>query len=179
MKLSEQFQARLFSFYEKILSVKKHQNAKQTILTLLEVFVRAKNCCLCCLVFTCFCFVSWFWFDLCAQNFTMKKISRLKTVLITSKYNTTHALSLLYLNFHGFFAIYCKWLTFEIDRKISCCYIWWLDYLSLGEILSGNNNKSDKSIFLFDKSIFLFLDLSFSFWRKTSYVLISFVLLIT
>ena len=32
-----------FFFHEKILSVKKHQNAKQTIFTLLKVFVRAKK----------------------------------------------------------------------------------------------------------------------------------------
>ena len=43
---------------------KKHQNAKQTISTLLEVFVQAKNCCLCCFVFAYFCFVSSFWLDL-------------------------------------------------------------------------------------------------------------------
>ena len=42
-------------FYEKKFSVKKHQNAKQTIFTLLEVFGPAKTCCLCC-------FLShWFW----------------------------------------------------------------------------------------------------------------------
>ena len=40
-----------FFFYEKILNVKKtRQNAKQTIYSLLEVFARAKNCCLSCLV---------------------------------------------------------------------------------------------------------------------------------
>ena len=33
----------IFFFHEKILSVKKHQNAKQTIFTLLKVFVRAKK----------------------------------------------------------------------------------------------------------------------------------------
>ena len=38
-------------FYKNILSVKKAKNANQTIFTLLEVFVCAKNCCLCCLVF--------------------------------------------------------------------------------------------------------------------------------
>ena len=29
---------------------------------------------------------------------------------------------------------------------------------SIGGILLGNNNKSDESIFLFDESIFIFLD---------------------
>ena len=61
MRLSGQLQVCLFIFfYEKTLSVKYAPKRKQTILTLLEVFVRAKNCCLYCLVFACFCFVSWF-----------------------------------------------------------------------------------------------------------------------
>ena len=47
-------------FYEKILRVKKAPKRKQTTFTLLEVFVHAKNCCLYCLVFACFCVVSWF-----------------------------------------------------------------------------------------------------------------------
>ena len=50
----------LVFFYEKILGVNKAPKRKQTIFTLLEVFVRAKNCCLYCLVFACFCFVSSF-----------------------------------------------------------------------------------------------------------------------
>ena len=45
MRLSGQFQTSLF-FYKKILGVKKHQSAKQATFTLLEVFVRAKTCCL-------------------------------------------------------------------------------------------------------------------------------------
>ena len=47
-------------FHENILSLKKAPKCKQTIFTLLEVFVHAKNCCIYCLVFPCFCFVSWF-----------------------------------------------------------------------------------------------------------------------
>ena len=42
----------LFIFvYEKILSVKKASKRKQTIFTLLEAFVRAKNGCLCWFLF--------------------------------------------------------------------------------------------------------------------------------
>ena len=37
---------------------KKHQNAKQTISILLEIFVHAKNCCPCCFLFASFCFIS-------------------------------------------------------------------------------------------------------------------------
>ena len=44
----------IYFFYENILSVKKHQNAKQTTFTLLKVFVHAKTCCL---FFVCFVFV--------------------------------------------------------------------------------------------------------------------------
>ena len=36
----------VYFFYKKILGVKKHQSAKQATFTLLEVFVRAKTCCL-------------------------------------------------------------------------------------------------------------------------------------
>ena len=40
---------------------------------------------------------------------------------------------------------------------------------SIGEILLGNSNKSNESIFLFDESIFIFLE--FFFWKKlASYV---------
>ena len=42
---------------------KKHEKAKQTTFTLLEVFVHVKTCRLCGFLFVCFCFVSWFWFD--------------------------------------------------------------------------------------------------------------------
>ena len=57
----------------------------QTIFTLLEVFVREKNCCLCCLVFACFCFVSWFLLVMCFCAFKIfKKKNRLEIVLITS-----------------------------------------------------------------------------------------------
>ena len=53
-RLLGQFQASLFFFYEKSLSVKKHQNAKQTTLTLLEVFVCAKTYSLCYFLFVFF-----------------------------------------------------------------------------------------------------------------------------
>ena len=55
---------------------KKHQNAKQTTFTLLEVVVRAKNCCFSCLVFAFFliCWLVLVWFSfLYAQNIFMKK----------------------------------------------------------------------------------------------------------
>ena len=77
MRLSGQFQACFFFFHEKILSVKKkHQNAKQTIFTLWEAFVRTKNCCPCCFLFAYFCFVSWFLLVTCIftlKNFSWKK----------------------------------------------------------------------------------------------------------
>ena len=69
MRLSGQFQTWLFFFTKKKISVKKYQNAKQTIFTLLEVFGRAKTCCLCC-------FLShWFWlvtFFVCLEPFCKK-----------------------------------------------------------------------------------------------------------
>ena len=40
-------------------------------------------------------------------------------------------------------------------------------------IFLGNNNKNDESIFLFDESMFLFLDQSIFFWEKSSYLFIS------
>ena len=77
-------------FYEKILSIKKHESAKQTIFTLLEVFVHVKNCCLCCLVFDYFFFVSWFclWHVFVRlKSFRKKKkiiiINRFESALIT------------------------------------------------------------------------------------------------
>ena len=69
MRLSGQFQTWLFFFTKKKISVKKYQNAKQTIFTPLEVFGRAKTCCLCC-------FLShWFWlvtFFVCLEPFCKK-----------------------------------------------------------------------------------------------------------
>ena len=62
----------LFFFHEKILSVTKHQNAKQTIFILLEVFVRAKIYCVCCLVLAHFCFVTVVGF--CLMSFCALKI---------------------------------------------------------------------------------------------------------
>ena len=64
----------------------------QTIFTLLKVFVRAKNRCLCCFLFSYFRFVSWFLLDLrlCVLRiFLLKKINRLEIVLITSFHYTT------------------------------------------------------------------------------------------
>ena len=44
MRLSRQFQGSLIFFYnEKVLSIKKDQNAKQTTCTLLEVLACIKN----------------------------------------------------------------------------------------------------------------------------------------
>ena len=77
-------------FYEKILSIKKHESAKQTIFTFLEVFAHVKNCSLCCLVFDYFCFVSWFLLVTCFcafKIFSLKKkiiiINRFESALIT------------------------------------------------------------------------------------------------
>ena len=91
-----QFEVCLFVFYGRFRGHKKHQNTKQTISTLLEVFARGKNCCLCCLVFPCFCFVGWFLIFgvdvlFCARDlFVKKKIitNRLEIVLITSLFYT-------------------------------------------------------------------------------------------
>ena len=43
----DNFKPVYFFFYEKISDAQKTQNAKQTASTLLEVFARTKNCCLC------------------------------------------------------------------------------------------------------------------------------------
>ena len=75
MRLSGQF--RVYFFYKKILRVKKkHQNRKQMIFTLFEIFVLAKNCCLCCFLFAHFCFVTWFLLVTClwrSKSFLKKK----------------------------------------------------------------------------------------------------------
>ena len=63
-----------FCVCEKILSVKKHQNAKQTNFTLSDVFVR-ENCCNCCFLFGYFGFASWFVLVcafLCSKSFRKK-----------------------------------------------------------------------------------------------------------
>ena len=54
MRLSRQSQAHLFIifFYNKSFERKQAPNARQMTLTLLETFGTAKNCSLCCLVFT-------------------------------------------------------------------------------------------------------------------------------
>ena len=65
----------LIFFYEKILNVKKAPKRKQTTFTLSEVSVRAKNFCLYCLVFACFCFVHLF---MLVTYFCLFKIFSLK-----------------------------------------------------------------------------------------------------
>ena len=55
MKLSGQFQS-IFFFTKRFWVYKKCQNSKQTIFTLLEVFMCRKNCCFCCFLFASFCF---------------------------------------------------------------------------------------------------------------------------
>ena len=75
----------LFFFTRRFWAYKKHQNPKQMIPTLLEVFVRAKSCCLCLLIFV---YVDWFWL-ICAfalsKYFHKKKIINwLEIVLIAS-----------------------------------------------------------------------------------------------
>ena len=59
MTLSRQFQASLFFFTKRFWANKKHQSAKQTTFTLLEVLC-AKNCCLCYFLLACFCFLDGF-----------------------------------------------------------------------------------------------------------------------
>ena len=54
----------------------------RTIFTLLEAFVRTKNCYLCCLVFAQFYFVSWFFAY--SQNIFVQKLNKPEIVLITS-----------------------------------------------------------------------------------------------
>ena len=75
-------------FYEKILSAKKAPKRKQTIFTLLEVLVRAKNCCLYCLLFASFVLLVGFclWRVFVRLKFfrKRKKINRLVNVLIAS-----------------------------------------------------------------------------------------------
>ena len=87
MRLLGQFPVCLFLLYEKILSIKKYKSAKKTIFTLLEVFVRAKISCLCCLVFAYFVLSVGFCLG-CVfgslKSFCKRKINRFKTVLITS-----------------------------------------------------------------------------------------------
>ena len=104
-----------FFFCEKTFSVTKHQNAKQTTFKLLEVFVRAKTCCLCCFLLACFCFVSWFWFGLCFW-FTFFEI-----VLITSY-------TILYTNIWGYFQICISVSLKTIKQGLSILHkkgIWW------------------------------------------------------
>ena len=84
----------LFFFTKRIHAHKKHQYVKQTISTLLEVFMRAKNHCLCCFLFAYFCF-SWLMFArecFCVREFfSWKKIDRFEIVLITSFRYITYA----------------------------------------------------------------------------------------
>ena len=103
MRLLGQFQACLFLFLFFFMP-KKHQNAKQQIFTILEVFVRTKNCCLCCfcllnfvllLVYAVTCFCA---FKIFSPKKKKKKINRFEIVLITSFYYTTKFLSYLNLN---------------------------------------------------------------------------------
>ena len=60
------------------------ENAKQTIFPFYEVLY-AKSCCFCCLIFACFCFVSWFLFVLCFLcHKKFKKKKKNEFVLIAS-----------------------------------------------------------------------------------------------
>ena len=76
MRLSREFQASFFFFfYEKILSVKKHQNQKQTISTLLDVFcARRKQLPLLFFVrLFFFCYLVFAWFIFARSKFFRKK----------------------------------------------------------------------------------------------------------
>ena len=111
----------------------------------------------------------------------LDKMTRLLSLLthfdfasVLSHYIATydiHSLLLVYLNFHVFMHsfqminISDRWENFlQLDLMTRLPHD-----PSIGRILFGNNNKSDKSMFLFHESIFL----SVFFWRKTSSALIS------
>ena len=82
MRLSEQFQACLRSFYKKVLSVKKAAKRKTNNFHPLRRFCAHKKCCLCCLVFWCF--------FLGSRPFCKKKKkNKLEIVPIASLYYTT------------------------------------------------------------------------------------------
>ena len=87
MRLSGQFQACLFVYF----LTKRFRAHKNT--SHLEVYLRVKNCCLCCLVLAYFCSVSWFSLVtcICARIIfsSKKKINRLEIVRIASFCNTT------------------------------------------------------------------------------------------
>ena len=141
MRLSRQFQACLFFFYEKISHTQKHSQAKinqqnkikQTLnnkgnnFLLVQTSKRLEVVC-----FTSWCF-------LCAQNLFVKKVNRLEIVLMTSFYYTTdvypyqsthvssHYLYALFLFlticenlFESFLSvIICENLFFQVFMKIS------------------------------------------------------------
>ena len=58
------FISQFIFFYEKILSVKKHQNAKRTTFTILEVLCTQKLAAFIIFYSLAFIFISLFWFDL-------------------------------------------------------------------------------------------------------------------
>ena len=86
MTLSGQFKVCLFFLRKRFCA---HKNTSH-----LEVYPRVKNCCLCCILFAGFCFVSWFSLVtcFCAREIfsSKKKVNRLEIVRIASFYNTIH-----------------------------------------------------------------------------------------
>ena len=85
--ISSQF---IIFFTKRFRAYKKHQNSKRTISTLLEVFMRAENRCLCCffvrLFLVCLFFLiafGWFAFFSRSKSF-LKKMNWLEIVLIVS-----------------------------------------------------------------------------------------------
>ena len=121
MRLSRQFQASFFCFFftRRFWAYKKHQNPKQMIPTLLEVFVCAKSCCLCLLIFV---YVDWFWL-ICAfalsKYFHKKKIINwLEIVLIAS-----FTILLLFLSLHVFTALEfdCNHLGILLWKRVKPC----------------------------------------------------------
>ena len=88
MRLSGQFLACLFFFYEKVLTVKNAPKRKTNDFHPLRTFCAHKKCCLCCLVFVQFCFLGEFFLVsvfLRSKPFRQKKrTNRLEVVLITS-----------------------------------------------------------------------------------------------
>ena len=133
MRWSGQFQACFFFFHEKILSVKKkHQNAKQTIFTLWEAFVHAKNCCSCCFLFAYFCFVSWFLLVTCIftlKNFSWKKNKQAWNCPGNLIYYTTevHPYQPGYQEFicmHLFYLWSSARITFFVRMFLNRSYLW-------------------------------------------------------
>ena len=111
MRLSKQFQDCLFFLAKRFRAHK--------ITPHLEVYVRVKSYCLCCLVLVYFCFVSWFLLvaGFCGRKIFLskKKKNRLEIVLITSIYYTTEE------NSDGDVLVY---LAGPMHKRYSSTFVW-------------------------------------------------------